>query len=330
MRPTGYECAMGGLPAYRPMMAQLGSAPRDDGQWAYEMKWDGVRALAYVEDGRVRLYSRTGRDVTAVYPELAELGRAAGERPCVLDGEIVAFDERGRPRFGALQPRIHQRDPAKVRRLMALVPVMYLLFDVLHVGEPVIGLPYAERRRLLAGLVRPGPRWDVPPHLDGPAGDVLDQSRRLGLEGVVAKRVGSPYRPGRRSPEWRKVKNFRSQEVVIGGWKPGQGRRADTIGSLLVGVYEIGLLRYAGHVGTGFTDAALRELREILRPLEVPVCPFDEPVPREFARDAHWVLPLIVGEVQYAEWTDDFRLRHPSWRGLRDDKSPRSVLRDRG
>ncbi len=320
---------MGGLPAYRPMMAQLGSPPQGDGRWAYEMKWDGVRALAYVEGGQVRLYSRNGNDVTPAYPELGELGRAVGGRPCVLDGEVVAFDDRGRPRFNALQPRVHQRDPAKVRRLMTMVPVTYFLFDVLHVGDdPVIALPYAERRALLANLVRPGPRWDVPPYLAGPADQVLDQSRRLGLEGVVAKLMGSPYRPGRRSPEWRKVKNFRSQEVVIGGWKPGQGRRANTIGSLLVGVYEIGLLRYAGHVGTGFTDATLRELAEILRPLERPVSPFDEPVPREFARDAHWVEPRIVGEVQYAEWTDDFRLRHPSWRGLRDDKVPRAVARE--
>ncbi|MEV5414293.1 non-homologous end-joining DNA ligase [Thermopolyspora sp. NPDC052614] len=320
---------MGGLPAYRPMMAQLGSLPEGDARWAYEMKWDGVRALAYVEGGQVRLYSRNGNDVTAAYPELGELGRAVGGWPCVLDGEVVAFDEQGRPRFNALQPRVHQRDPAKVRRLMTLAPATYFLFDVLHMGDdPVIGLPYTERRTLLANLVRPGPRWDVPPYLEGPAGQVLDQSRRLGIEGVVAKLAGSPYRPGRRSPEWRKVKNFRSQEVVIGGWKPGQGRRANMIGSLLVGVYEIGLLRYAGHVGTGFTDATLRRLEEILRPLERPVSPFDEPVPREFARDAHWVEPRIVGEVQYAEWTDDFRLRHPSWRGLRDDKIPRAVARE--
>ncbi|GGM75918.1 ATP-dependent DNA ligase [Thermopolyspora flexuosa] len=321
---------MGGLPAYRPMLAQLGAAPARDEGWAYEMKWDGVRALAYVEDGRVRLYSRNAKEITAAYPELAGLADAVGDRRCVLDGEVVAFDAQGRPRFEALQPRMHQRDPARVRRLMDLVPVSYLLFDVLHVGDrPVIGLPYLDRRALLAGLVRPGPHWDVPPHLEGvAAAQVVDESRRLGLEGIVAKRVASPYRPGRRSPEWRKVKNFRSQEVVVGGWQPGQGRRADTIGSLLVGVYEEGRLRYAGHVGTGFSEAALRELDRLLRPLERAASPFDDEVPREFARSAHWVEPRLVGEVRYAEWTGDHRLRHPSWRGLRDDKTPGQVRRE--
>ena len=321
---------MGALPAYRPMLARLGAVPDRDEGWAYEMKWDGVRALAYVAEGRVRLYSRNGKEITAAYPELAGLAEAVGDRPCVLDGEVVAFDAQGRPSFEALQPRMHQRDPARVRRLMAVVPVGYLLFDVLHVGDtPVISRPYRERRELLAGLVRPGPHWDVPPHLEGvPAAQVVDESRRLGLEGIVAKRVASPYRPGRRSPEWRKVKNFRSQEVVVGGWQPGQGRRADTIGSLLVGVYEDGRLRYAGHVGTGFTEAALRELERLLRPLEREASPFADEVPREFARNAHWVEPRLVGEVRYAEWTGDSRLRHPSWRGLRDDKRPEQVRRE--
>ena len=321
---------MGGLPAYRPMMAQLGEPPEHDGAWAYEMKWDGVRALAYVEDGRVRLFSRSGKEVTAAYPELAGLADAVAAAPCVLDGEVVAFDEAGRPRFEALQPRMHQRDPRKVRRLMGVVPVTYLLFDVLHTADgPVVGEPYLRRREILAGLVRPGPHWDVPPHLEGvTAARAVDESRRLGLEGIVAKRVASPYRPGRRSPEWRKVKNQRSQEVVIGGWKPGQGRRANTIGSLLTGVYEGGRLRYAGHVGTGFSEATLRELERVLRPLERPGSPFDDEVPREFARDAHWVEPRLVGEVRYAEWTGDHRLRHPSWRGLRDDKPPAEVRRE--
>lgn len=323
---------MGALPAYRPMLARLGEPPEHDGAWAYEMKWDGVRALAYVEDGRVRLLSRSGREVTAAYPELAGLAAAVGEQPCVLDGEIVAFGPEGRPSFEALQPRMHQHDPRRVRRLMDSVPVTCLLFDVLHTaGGPVIGEPYLRRRETLAALVRPGPHWDVPPHLLGvAAAEAVDASRRLGLEGIVAKRAASPYRPGRRGPDWVKVKNQRSQEVVIGGWKPGRGRRAHTIGSLLTGVYEGGRLHYAGHVGTGFSEAALRELERVLRPLERPASPFDEPVPREFARDAHWVEPRLVGEVRYAEWTGDHRLRHPSWRGLRDDKRPAEVRREDG
>jgi bifunctional non-homologous end joining protein LigD len=244
----------------------------------------------------------------------------------VLDGEVVAFDEQGRPRFGALQPRMHQRRPERIRRLMGTVPVTYLLFDVLHIdASPAIGLPYGERRELLAGLVTAGPSWDVPPYLEDGAG-VLEQSRLLGLEGILAKRIASPYRPGRRTPDWRKVKNLRTQEVVIAGWRPGQGRRADTIGSLLMGVHEDGRLRYVGHVGTGFTEAALAELGALLRPLERPSSPYDEPLPREDARDAHWVEPRLVGEVRFTEWTGDFRLRHPSWRGIRDDKSPEEVV----
>src|SRR5690606_19169732 len=170
-----YHRGMGALPAYRPMLAQPGPVPdRDDG-WAYEMKWDGVRALAYVEGGRVRLYSRARKEITVAYPELAGLAGAVGDRPCVLDGEVVAFDDRGRPSFEALQPRMHQRDPGRVRRLMGFVPVTYLLFDTLHVADgPVIGLPYLRRRELLADLVRPGPHWDVPPHLEGvPAARVV-------------------------------------------------------------------------------------------------------------------------------------------------------------
>ncbi|HEY9522059.1 MAG TPA: non-homologous end-joining DNA ligase [Thermopolyspora sp.] len=320
---------MGRLPAYLPMLAQLADTPPDDGRWAYEMKWDGVRALGYVEGGRLRLISRNGNDITVAYPELAGVAGSVGGHDCVLDGEIVAFDERGRPRFEALQPRMHQRRPERIQWLMRTVPVTYLIFDVLHVDtDPAIGLPYGERRDLLQGLVTAGARWDVPPYLEDHAAAVLDESRLLGLEGIVAKRIASPYRPGRRTPDWRKVKNLRTQEVVIGGWRPGQGRRADQIGSLLIGVYEGGRLRYVGHVGTGFTQAALAELGALLGPLKRTDSPYGEPVPREDARDAHWVEPRLVGEVRFSEWTADFRLRHPSWRGIRDDKSPEDVVRE--
>ncbi|WP_052424201.1 non-homologous end-joining DNA ligase [Nonomuraea candida] len=316
------------LPAYAPMLAQLGTLTSVQGDdWAVEMKWDGVRALAYVEDGAVRLMSRNGKDITAAYPELQLMAGATGRRAAVLDGEVVAFDEAGRPSFGALQPRMHQRRPAAVAELARAVPVTYMAFDILHLGDAaVIARPYTERRELLEGTLTPGYRWQVPVWFADHAERAFDSSRQLGLEGVVCKRMSSPYRPGRRSGEWTKVKNVSAVEVVIGGWKAGGGRRSGMIGSLLLGAYDPdGRLRYVGHVGTGFTEAMLRDLLDRLAPLERPDPPFGEAVPREHARDARWVEPRVVGEVQYAEVTGDGRLRHPSWRGLRPDRSPTDV-----
>ncbi|MBX6386473.1 MAG: non-homologous end-joining DNA ligase [Microbispora sp.] len=321
---------MAALPAYAPMLARPGRLPEPEGDYAYEMKWDGVRALGYVEGGTLRLVSRNGKDITAAYPELAGLADATGGHAAVLDGEIVAFDTRGRPSFEALQPRMHQRDPLKIRQLLRTTPVTYLLFDVLHVdAATMITTPYAERRRRLEDLVHAGPHWAVPPCYTGGGAHALADSRRLGLEGVVAKRLASPYRPGRRSPDWVKVKNVRTQEVVVGGWRPGEGRRADTVGALLVGVNDGGRLRYAGSVGTGFTDEALRRLGERLAPLRRDAPPF-EGITHEEAKGCRWVDPVLVGEVQFAEWTGDGRLRHPSWRGLRDDKDPGEVVREDG
>ncbi|MEV5324086.1 non-homologous end-joining DNA ligase [Nonomuraea sp. N2-4H] len=319
------------LPVYAPMLAQPGTLTAVQGPgWAVEMKWDGVRALAYIEDGAVRLMSRNAKDITPAYPELQLMAGATGGRDAVIDGEIVAFDETGRPSFEALQPRMHQRNPAAAAALARAVPVTYMAFDILHLDETsTVSRTYTERREILESTLTPGYRWQVPVWFTDHATRAFESSRRLGLEGVVCKRLGSPYRPGRRSSEWTKVKNVSTAEVVIGGWKPGSGRRASTIGSLLLGAYDQGGgLRFVGHVGTGFTDRALRDLRDRLLPLEQPEPPFDEEVPREHARDAHWVRPALVGEVQYAEVTGDGRLRHPSWRGLRPDREPAEARTD--
>ncbi|GII26561.1 hypothetical protein Pmi06nite_00030 [Planotetraspora mira] len=311
-------------------MAQLGPMPEQEAEYGHEMKWDGVRALAYVENRALRLVSRNGNDVTIAYPEVYALAGATSGHDCVLDGEIVAFDEAGRPSFAALQPRIHQRNPHKIPQLVRLVPVTYLLFDILHINAATsINMPYIARRDLLESVVNAGARWQVPGWFRDAGDTALTLSRQMGLEGVVAKRLDSPYRPGKRSGDWTKVKNIATQEVVIGGWQPGGGRREGMIGSLLLGIHdEAGRLVFTGHVGTGFTQAALRDLHELLAPLERPTPPFADAVPREHARHAHWVEPLLVGEVQYAEWTGDGRLRHPSWRGLRSDKSPGDVIRE--
>jgi bifunctional non-homologous end joining protein LigD len=317
------------LPAkIRPMLAVLGDLPpaAQDHRWGYEMKWDGVRAIVYVEGGGVRVLSRSDRDVTVTYPELRQLGEALGLRQCVLDGEIVAFDDQGRPSFGALQPRMQVGDAARARRLARDVPATFLAFDVLHLdGHDTTPLPYQERRDLLESLDVNGPRWQTPPWFRGSGQNALDTSRSQGLEGIVAKRLDSPYLPGRRSDCWIKVKNFYTQEVVIGGWKPGTGRRAGGIGSLLIGVPTPNGLEYVGHVGTGFTQAMLDDLARLLRPLARRTSPFATEVPRQWAKDARWVTPKLVGEVAYTERTKDGRLRIPSWRGLRPDKRPEDI-----
>jgi bifunctional non-homologous end joining protein LigD len=206
--------------------------------------------------------------------------------------------------------------------------VTYLVFDLLGWdGEPVLDLPYAQRRERLDALGIDGQRWVSTPWFRGGGAAVLAASRENGLEGVVAKRLDSPYRPGLRGPDWRKVKNVRTQAVVVGGWRPGQGRRAGGVGSLLVGLHDdAGRFVYAGHVGTGFTAQALRDLEALFTPRRTS--PFVGALPREVTRDAHWVEPDLVGEVAFAVWTADGRLRHPSWRGLRDDLAPEDVVEE--
>ncbi len=311
------------------MLAATTSLPATFDGWLIEPKWDGVRAVVYVEGGRVRVMSRNDRDVTASYPELRLLGEALGSTACVLDGEIVAFGPEGRPSFGALQQRMHVSSGAQARRLAEQVPATLLLFDVLHLaGHSLVSLPWRERRGVLESLELGGPSWQTPPYFPGNGASALATSSAQGLEGIVAKRVDSAYEPDRRSRAWIKVKNIRTQEVVVGGWKPGEGRRAATIGSLLLGVMRDGELRYAGHVGTGFSEAVLRELTSRLRRLERAGSPFAGEVPRKDAKDARWVEPRLLGEVAYGEWTRDGRLRHPSWRGLRADKSPEEVVQE--
>lgn len=310
----------------RPMLAVPGELPpaAEDDRWGYEFKWDGVRALASVTGGRLQLRSRRGDDVTVRYPELGALPPALAGLQAVVDGEVVALDARGRPDFGALQARMHRTGP-EVPRMAAADPVTYLVFDLLALdGEDLLDLPYAQRRERLDALAPSGRRWAATPWWPGGGAGVRAAGLAAGLEGVVAKRLDSPYRPGVRAPEWVKVKNVRSQSVVVGGWRPGKGRRAGGVGSLLCGVHDDeGRLVYAGHVGTGFTDRALSEIGQLVTPRRS--CPFDGALPRDVTRDAHWVEPTLVGEVAYALWTVDGRLRHPSWLGLRDDLDPEEV-----
>ena len=318
------------LPLVRPMLASPGALPppEQEQRWAFEMKWDGIRAVVYLDRGDLRVLTRNDREVAATYPELAGLAHQLRDRRMIVDGEVVAFDEAGRPSFGELQARMHVRAPG--RALLDRVPVSLLVFDLLHLdGTSLVGAPYDERRAALESLDLAGDRWAVPPAFDGQGAEALAASKAQGLEGVLAKRHDSVYLPGRRSPHWIKVKHVRMQEVVVGGWSPGAGRRQGGIGSLLLGVPDQdGRLVYAGHVGTGFSDRVLADLGTRLRAAERSTSPFADEVPRAHAKDAHWVTPRLVGEVTFSEWTRDGRMRHPSWRGLRPDKGPQDVRRE--
>jgi bifunctional non-homologous end joining protein LigD len=310
-----------------PMLTTSGDLPRDDDAFAYEIKWDGVRAMSYIRDGQMHVESRNLNDITTRYPEIHPLVEALGGRAAVLDGEVVAFDESGRPSFGHLQQRMHLANQWEVRRKMGEVPIAYVLFDVLWAeGRNTMSLPYRERREVLAELVpEPGPCWKVSaPHFgDGAA--LLAAADQQRLEGIVAKRADSVYEPGKRSRNWLKIKLQRTQEFVIGGWVPGEGTRTGHLGALLIGYYDDTGLRFAGKVGTGFSEKTLRSFKEMLAPLARDTSPFVDPVPWKLAR---FVEPELIAEVEYTEWTQGNTLRHPSFKGLRDDKDPRDVGRD--
>jgi bifunctional non-homologous end joining protein LigD len=310
-----------------PMLATIGPMPAQDDKWAYEFKWDGVRALVRVEGGRLQIFSRAGNEVTATYPELSELGKQLGSAQAWLDGEIVAFSG-GKPSFAELQKRMHVGQAAQARKLAGQVPVSLLLFDLLHFeGRSLLKLPFSDRRALLEKLGLRGSHWYTAPSYPGAGDAVLAASREQGLEGVIAKRLDSRYQPGR-SPAWIKVTDVRPQEVVIGGWRPGEGRREGVLGALLLGIPAEGGLRFVGSVGTGFSDADLESLTETLRPLKRKNSPFNGKLPPERARGAVWVEPELVGEVVFRIWTPDGRMRAPVWRGLRSDKSPGEVTLD--
>lgn len=314
-----------------PMLASPGaeSDVGDAEEWAVEMKWDGVRAIVTVEDGAVTLTSRNGHDMTPSYPEFAELPSRLGDvRSAVLDGEIVAVDKQGRPDFGLLQTRMKLTRARDVERAAKTAPVRLLLFDALSLdGSSLIDDDYDSRREALIDAVDADSVIDVPPAFDGDLDQAMKFSKKLRLEGVVAKRRDSTYSVGRRSRAWIKLKHHATQEVVIAGWRPGAGRRANGVGSLLMGIPSDEGLVYVGRVGTGFSDRDLDELAAEFAKVERKTSPLVD-VPRVDARDAHWIKPSRVGEVEFAEWTSTGRLRQPTWRGWRPDKDPAQVVRE--
>ena len=315
------------------MLASATAPPPSFDGWLIEPKWDGVRAIVTVHDGTVTIASRLGNDVTGGYPEFVALAGALGGRSAVLDGEIVAFDDRtGRPSFQRLQRRMHVRSPGG--QLRRDVPVQLLLFDVLWLdGELVASRPQEERRKVLEELALDGPSWHTSPLIPpAPADELLAACREVGMEGYVAKRADAPYVPGRRSAAWIKVKCIKRREFVVGGWSAGQGGRSGSIGSMAVGCWGLdvtsgastGRLHYVGLVGSGLSQDLIRQLTEVFTRTARDTCPFAE----KLVGELHYVEPLLVAEVAYNEITEGGTLRQPSLQGFRTDLDANQVLAD--
>ena len=297
-----------------PMLATEGSVERlKSTQWSFEGKWDGYRVLVDANHGRLNLRSRRGRDVTDEYPQFEALAADLADHHVILDGEAVALDESGVPSFSEMQNR------ARSTR------VEYWAFDILHLdGRSLLRAKYSDRRRLLEALAGGG-GLIVPDLLPGDGPDAMEHAREHRWEGVIAKKRDSTYQPGRRSSSWIKDKIWNTQEVVIGGWRHGEGGRSSGIGALMLGIPEDGRLHFAGRVGTGFTERELAKLKDMLKPLHTDESPFNTRLPTQDAKGVTFVRPELVGEVRYSERTTDGRLRQPSWRGLRPDKAPDEV-----
>jgi bifunctional non-homologous end joining protein LigD len=323
------------LDALRPMLATSADparARRDARRWGepawVEMKWDGIRAVGAWDGERLRIFARSGNEVTHRYPELTAVDAGLGAQSCVVDGELVALEPDGRPSFPLLQTRMNLEHAGDIARVARRTPVRYYLFDVLsRDGDDLTGLPLGERRDVLEAVAAASvDAITVPPVFDD-VDAALDTSVQLRLEGIVVKDPAARYLRGTRSESWLKVKNTRTQEVVIAGIRPGKGGRSSTFGSLLLGIPGGDGLQYAGRVGSGFSDSTLAALLKKLTPLRTDENPLVG-VPALDARDALWVRPELVGEVEYGEFTPGGILRHPRWRGLRPDKSPAEVRRE--
>lgn len=291
--------------AIAPMLATPGEIDRlSSPEWAFEGKWDGYRLVVEVSGGRAVARTRNGNVVTDRYPVLSTIARELEGHTVVLDGEIVVRGEGGTTNFGLLQQGGKTAE--------------FVCFDVLFLdGVSLINKPYRDRRKILEAVDALSETLQVPPLLDGDGKQAREFSEQQGWEGVIAKRRDSTYLPGKRANTWIKAKNWQSEEVVIGGFRPGAGGRE--IGALLVGIPAMNGLRFAGRVGTGFTERAMKDLAERLEPLRRQTSPFEEPLPTADVKDAVWVDPMLVGEVRFTEWTNDGRMRHPAWRGLRDE-----------
>ena len=308
------------------MLAEAGHEPFDDPGWWFEPKLDGIRTLAYVSTEGTRLVSRTGKDQTDRYPELANLARFVNALQAVIDGEIVAADENGRPSFGRLQQRMNLSGERDIERARRKIPVTLFAFDLLWFDDrDLTQEPLEDRRRLLEEVVTETGPLHLSVVVDQKGLALFERAKTLGFEGVVAKRKGTPYLPGRRAKEWRKIKAVNRQDCVVLGWTPGAGSRTTTFGALLVGAYRDGELIWIGQVGSGFSDGILTDLLKRLADLERPTPPIADPELGAI-KGARWVEPELVCDVEYLEITTAGKLRAPTFKGLRPDKSPADCL----
>jgi len=308
-----------------PMLATLVAAPFDDPDWLFEVKWDGFRVEAIVDGGSTQLRTRGEKDAAQWYfGPFLDPPSWIGAKDAIVDGEVIALDDRGEPDFALLQARIKGRATAAEP-----TPFVYEVFDLLHLdGRSLLDEPLEERRRLLSSVLRPDPRVRLSEHIEGGGLAFFEAARVRGLEGIMAKDRRSLYVPGKRSDRWQKVKIRPEQELVVGGWAKGTGRAVD-LGALLVGVYEGGGLRYAGKIGAGFTDGSRADLLAAVAKLAADSPPFAEPVPRAAARNANWLRPELVIRAEFAGWTGDGLVRQASYKGIEPEKDPRKVVRER-
>lgn len=316
-------------PPTEPMLATLTDGPFDDSDWVFEPKWDGIRALA-ICDERTRLITRNDRDVTVAYPELAGLHDQVVALGAIVDGEIVAF-ENGVPSFQKLQQRMHVRDERRIEQMANQIPVVYMAFDIIYIDRvDLTDRPFDERREILEEVLVPSPQLQISPVTRGDGVALFSAASQQGLEGVMAKRRTSVYRPGARSKDWLKVKVVFDADVVIVGWTEGEGRRKGSIGSLVMAVYDDGELRYVGNVGTGFDKTSLEDAQRRLSSLDETDPPFTAEVIRSRAelRKAHWVEPSLVAVVEHRQLTEAGRLRAPAFKGFREDKAPEDCTYD--
>lgn len=320
----------------RPMLAKPAKLPPDDAQYSFEIKWDGIRAMLYYNAEQLTIRSRNLNDITHQYPELQQLKKKLTGQKIILDGEIITFDKKGLPSFPILQQRMGLSSLTVIHKKMLETPVTYIIFDILYLNQSLLELSYTKRRSILETLQLSDANWQTPAYQQGSGKEILAAASALNLEGIIAKRLNSTYIPGARSEDWLKIKNQYRQELVIGGWLPGQGQRSGGIGSLLLGYYDRTLQEakkenkpqhflYAGKVGTGFTKNMLHKLYTLLIPLHRNTSPFTT---NEFPNTTVFVEPHLVGEFEFTEWTPNNTLRHPSFKGLRNDKAAHDVVQE--
>ena len=306
-----------------PMLAKEANLPKNDDKYGFEVKWDGMRAIIYCHNGSIQILSRNNYSVTSQYPELQSIPNF--NKSAILDGEIVYFDDNGKPSFGGLQHRMNIVTD-RIDSVAKKYPIVYIAFDLLFLdGQSLLNFSYVARRDRLENLHLNSLSYQTPGYKIGVGHEMMEAVKRMGLEGIMAKRLDSLYLPGQRSGDWLKIKNKNRQEFIIGGLVPGNGNRYNDIGALLLGYYDGQQLKYAGKVGIGFTVAELKNLKLLLQPLVIQQNPFESSIPY---KDVKFVQPVLICEIEFSEWTLNHTLRHPSYKGLRVDKSPREVTKE--